>query len=79
MPVTLLERKLVCLRILKMQVWLERYLFKLKVVFSTFMKCLRIQAQGEIYIGQWNNEGPSQTQWDSKGERQCIEVNKVGL
>jgi hypothetical protein len=27
-----------------MQVWLERYLFKRKVIFSTFMKCLRIRA-----------------------------------
>jgi hypothetical protein len=38
--VTLLERQLVCLRILKMQVWLERYLFKRKVIFSTSMKYL---------------------------------------
>jgi hypothetical protein len=43
--VTLLERQLVCLRIPKMQVWLERYIFKRKVIFSTSMKCLRIRAQ----------------------------------
>ncbi len=43
--VTLPERQLVCLRIPKMQVWLERYLFKRKVIFSTSMKCLRIRAQ----------------------------------
>ncbi len=36
--VTLLERQLECLRIPKMQVWLE-------VIFSTSMKCLRIRAQ----------------------------------
>ncbi len=48
MLVTLLERQLVCLRILKMQVWLERYLFKRKVVFSAPMKCFRIRAL--VYI-----------------------------
>jgi hypothetical protein len=42
--VTLLERQLVCLRIPKMQVWLVRYLFKRKVIFSTSIKCLRIRA-----------------------------------
>jgi hypothetical protein len=47
--VILLERQLVCLRILKMQVWSERYLFKRKVVFSTSMKCLRIRAQYTLY------------------------------
>jgi hypothetical protein len=52
--VTLLERQLVCLRILKMQVLLERYIFKQKVIFSTSMKCLRIRAlgrtQGDMYF-----------------------------
>ena len=46
--VTLLERQLMCLRIPKMQVWLERYLFNRKVVFSTFMKCLRIGLRARI-------------------------------
>jgi hypothetical protein len=42
--VIFLERQLVCLKITKMQVWLERYLFKRKVIFSTSVKCLRIRA-----------------------------------
>jgi hypothetical protein len=33
-----------------MQVWLERYLFKGKVIFSASMKCLRIRAQAKIKI-----------------------------
>jgi hypothetical protein len=42
--VTILERQLVCLRIPKIQEWLERYIFKQKVVFSTSMICLIIRA-----------------------------------
>jgi hypothetical protein len=53
--VTLLERQLVCLRIPKMQVWLERYLFKRKVIFSTSMKCLRIMA---LFSGRFSSPPP---------------------
>jgi hypothetical protein len=49
--VTLIERQPLCLRIPKMQVWLERYLFKRKVTFSTYMKCLRIRAQRRNVCG----------------------------
>ncbi len=47
--VTLLERQLVCLRIPKMQVCLERCLFKRKIIFSTSMKCLRIWALNTLW------------------------------
>jgi hypothetical protein len=47
--VTLLERRLLCLGIQKMQVWLERYLFKQKVTFSTSMKCLRFKGDQKWY------------------------------
>jgi hypothetical protein len=35
----------------KIPVWLERYLFKQKVIFSTSMKCLRIRALLAEFLG----------------------------
>jgi hypothetical protein len=51
--VTVLERQLMSLRIPKMQVWLERYLFKRKVILSTSMKCLRIRARTVSSLERW--------------------------
>jgi hypothetical protein len=48
-----LERQLMSLRIPKMQVWLERYVFKRKVIFSTSMKCLRIRARTVSSLERW--------------------------